>query len=174
MVLPLVLSLAALAAPDAADPADPLAAARQGMLQCYAPDPARRTCRSLSAYVFGPDGVENRAEVLISPDGPLVMKASTSVRVQGGAVCGPIRAQDIDASEVLFAGRPLGGARAEHAKAELKRGLAALIGAEVCTTFTPTAQGYVTHVTVDGQPAAEMSDSPLMWVKPGDGWRVAP
>lgn len=84
MVLPLVLALALQAAPEAAGPADPLAQARSGMLQCYAPDTVRRTCKSLASYVFGPNGIENQAEVLVSPAGPLVMKNSTPVQVREG------------------------------------------------------------------------------------------
>jgi hypothetical protein len=175
VVLPLILSLAAQAAPpDAAGPADPLAQAREGMLQCYAPDAARRTCKSLAGYVFGPNGIQNQAEVLISPQGPMVMKNSTPVEVRDGAVCGPIRAQDIDGAEVLFAGRPISGPNADQVKTQLKSGIANLLGAEVCTSFVTAPQGYTTRVTVNGQPAPQMSDAPMIWVRPGDGWTVAP
>jgi hypothetical protein len=174
MVLPLVLTLALQAAPDAAEASDPLAQARSGMLQCYAPDPARRTCKSLAGYAFGPNGIENQAEVLISPQGPLVMKNSTPVVVRGGAVCGPIRAEDIDGAQVLLAGRPISGPNADHVKAQLKSGVANLMGAEVCTSFVAGPQGYTTQVTVNGTPAPEMSDAPMIWVRPGEGWTVAP
>src|SRR5262249_34457479 len=119
MVLPLVLSLAALAAPDASA-ADPLAPARDGMMQCYEPGAARRSCKWIPGYTFGPDGVMNQAEVLVSPAGPMTMKAATPVSVREGAVCGPVRAEDIDASQVVFAGRPLAGPQADKIKAQMK------------------------------------------------------
>ena len=173
MVLPLVLSLAALAAPDAG-PADPLAPARDGMMQCYGPDAARRTCKSIAGYTFGSDGVMNQAEVLVSPAGPMVMKAATPVVVREGAVCGPVRAEDIDASQVVFAGRPLAGAQAEKVKAQMKSGLGPVLGAEVCTTYVPAPQGYTTQVTVNGTPAPDMSNSQVIWVRSDEGWTVAP
>ena len=173
MVLPLVLSLAALAAPEAGA-ADPLAAARDGMLQCYAPDQAHRTCKALSGYAFGPEGVVNQAEVLVSPAGPMTMRTASPVVVREGAVCGPVRAEDIDASQVIFAGRPLGGDQAQRAKAQLKGGLGGLLGAEVCTTYLAAPQGYTTRVTVNGTPAPEMSGSPMIWVRADEGWTVAP
>lgn len=174
MVLPLVLSLAALAAPEAAASTDPLAAARDGMMQCTAPDAARRTCKSLSSYAFGPDGVLNRAEAVISPNMPLVMRIATPVTVRGSAVCGPIRAEDIESSQIVFAGRPITGEQAEKAKAQLKGSLGGLIGAEICTTFQAAQQGYTTQVSVNGAPAPDMSGAPVIWVKPGEGWKVAP
>jgi hypothetical protein len=174
MVLPLVLALALQAAPEAAGPADPLAQARSGMLQCYAPDTVRRTCKSLASYVFGPNGIENQAEVLVSPSGPLVMKNSTPVQVRDGAVCGPVRAEDIDNAQVLFAGRAISGPNADRVKSELKSGVAGLMGAEICTSYLAAPDGYMTRVTVNGKPAPEMSDSPMIWVRPGEGWTVAP
>lgn len=175
MVLPLILSLAALGAPEAASvTADPLAEARSGMVQCYAPDTARRTCKSIAGYAFGPQGVTNQAEVLISPSGPMVMKTNAPVAVRQGAVCGPVRAEDIDASELLFAGRPITGEQAQHVKAQLKGGMGELLGQEVCTAYVAGPQGLTTQVSVNGTAAPEMSNTPVIWVRPGEGWTVAP
>ena len=45
----------------------PIAPAAQGQLQCYTPDVARRTCRSLAAYKSKANGaIDNTAIVLIS------------------------------------------------------------------------------------------------------------
>ena len=53
-MLSLFLTLALQAAAPAV--ADPLAPARIGDLQCYRPDPVRKTCRSLAGYAFAADG----------------------------------------------------------------------------------------------------------------------
>jgi hypothetical protein len=45
----------------------PITPAAQGQLQCYTPDVARRTCRSLAAYKSNANGaIDNIAIVLIS------------------------------------------------------------------------------------------------------------
>jgi hypothetical protein len=174
MMLPFVLTL--LAAGQADVPTDdPLAQARSGQMQCYGPDLAHRTCKSLAGYVFAPDGaVTNRAEVLIAPQGPMVMQTSTSVFVRDGAVCGPVRVEDIDRARILFAGRPIEGTQAQRVKAQLKASLGQMAGAEVCTRFVPNADGYATRVTVNGSPAPEASSSAMIWVRPADGWTVGP
>jgi hypothetical protein len=174
MLLTLLLAVAGQAGPDAG-PGDPLAPARDGAVQCFAPDVAKRTCKSIAGYAFSPDGrVENHAEVLVSPGGPLVMTTTSPVQVREGAVCGPVRAEDIDRGEIAMAGRPLGGEQARRIKEQVKGQLGQLLNMEVCTRFEPNAQGWTTRVSVNGQPAPEMSDGALIWVRPGEGWTVAP
>lgn len=174
MVLSLVLPLLMAGAPEAAD-ADPLARARAGELQCDGPDVANRTCKAISSYVFAPDGaVTNKSESLISPSGPMIMRTSSDVTVRDGAVCGPVSGADIDRSEILFAGRPITGQQAEQVKTQLKSGLGPMLGAEVCTRFAPAETGYKTQVTINGQAAPPEAGVQVMWIKPGEGWTVAP
>jgi hypothetical protein len=176
----LAFALAMLAAqpadtPPAAMGADPLAQARNGQLQCFEPDPARHTCKSLAGYVFAPDGaITNQAQVLVSLQGPIVMLTSTPVVVRDGKVCGPVRTEDIDQSRLMFAGRPLDGPQAVQVKAKLKARMGEMIGTEVCTRFTPDASGWVTQVTVNGELAPPQASMRGIWVRPDDGWTVAP
>jgi hypothetical protein len=174
MILSLVLTLLA-AGQAGAPPADPLAPARSGQLQCFGPDTAHRTCKSMGGYSFAPDGgITNQAQVLIAPQGPLVMLTASAVVVRDGAVCGPIRAQDIDQSQILMAGRPLGGVQAERLKTQLKGQLGQMIGSEVCTRLVPDANGFTTQVTVNGRVAPPDASAAMIWVGPNDGWTVAP
>lgn len=174
MVFSLILPLLMAGAPVAAD-ADPLAKARAGELQCDGPDVAHRTCKALSSYVFAADGgVTNQSESVISASGPMIMRTSSHVSVQDGAVCGPVSAEDIDQSQLVFAGRPITGQQADQVKAQLKSGLGPMLGAVVCTRFTPAENGYTTQVTVNGQAAPSDAAVQVIWVKPSDGWTVAP
>jgi hypothetical protein len=174
MVLPIVLALLA-AEPAAALNADPLGPARTGQLQCYDPDPARHTCKSLAGYSFGADGgITNQAQVLITAQGPLVMTTSTPVTMRDGAVCGPVRAEDIDQAQLAYAGQPLDEARAQQWKVQLKANLGEMIGAEICTRYLPDAAGYHTQVTINGQAAPPQASVRMIWVRPDEGWTVGP
>jgi hypothetical protein len=174
MVLSLLLPLLMAGAPEALD-ADPLARARAGELQCDGPDLAHRTCKAISNYVFAPDGaVTNKSESLISTSGPMVMRTTSHVSVRDGAVCGPVSGEDIDQAQLVFAGRPISGPQADQVKAQLKSGLAPILGAEVCTRFTHADNGYMTQVTVNGRAAPAEAGVPVIWIKPADGWTVAP
>src|SRR5580698_4644363 len=76
-----------------AAPDDPLAPARVGELQCYTPDTVRKTCSALAGYTFGNGGIDNQAEVLLSPKPIIVMKTVSPVWVRACSVCGPLRKQ---------------------------------------------------------------------------------
>jgi hypothetical protein len=175
MVLSLVLPLLMAGAPEAAD-ADPLARARAGEMQCDGPDVAHRTCKAISTYVFAADGaVTNQSESLISASGPMIMRTTSRVSVRDGAVCGPVSGEDIDQAQLVFAGRPINGQQADQVKAQLKSGLGPMLGAEICTRFSPAENnGYTTRVTVNGQAAPPDAGVQVIWIKPGDGWTVAP
>lgn len=173
MVFSLVLPLLLAGAPEA--DADPLSRARSGELQCDGPDAAHHTCKAISSYVFAPDGaVTNQSESVISPSGPMIMRTSSQVAVRDGAVCGPVSGEDIDKAEIIFAGRPITGEQADQVKTQLKSGLGAMLGAEICTRFTPNDDGYKTQVTVNGQAAPPDAGVQVIWIKPGEGWKVAP
>lgn len=174
MVLSLVLPLLMAGAPEMQD-ADPLARARAGELQCDGPDLAHRTCKAISNYVFAADGaVTNQSESVISASGPMIMRTTSHVSVRDGAVCGPVSGEDIDQAQIIFGGKPVSGQQADQVKAQLKSGLGPLLGAEVCTRFAPAEHGYTTQVTVNGQAAPADAGVQVIWVKPGDGWTVAP
>lgn len=174
MVFSLVLPLLMAGAPQALD-ADPLARARAGELQCDGPDLTHRTCKAISSYAFAPDGaVTNQSESVISTSGPMIMRTNSHVAVHDGAVCGPVSADDIDQAQILFAGRPISGQQSDQVKAQLKSGLGPMLGAEVCTRFSPAENGYTTQVTVNGQAAPAEASVQVIWIKPSEGWTVAP
>lgn len=88
--------------------ADPLMPARHGEAQCYTPDQARKTCRSLAYYdARSTLSYDNRAVVLISAAEPVTLETVTPVVVRAGAVCGAIRADDVQSGKLIVSGRQL-------------------------------------------------------------------
>jgi hypothetical protein len=159
---------AVLAAPD-----DPLAPARAGELQCYTPDTVRKTCSALAGYTFGSDGIDNQAEVLLSPKPLIVMKSVSPVWVRAGAVCGPLRKQDIDAATIFVFGQVASDAQAAQIRAQIEAGYGSRLGKEVCTTYTLAGDRYIAQVTIDGSQHPELSDK-VIWVRQDEGYTVAP
>ena len=85
----------------------PIAPAAQGQLQCYTPDVARRTCRSLAAYKSKANGaIDNIAIVLISQSPSISMTTVSPVVIKANQVCGLIRPRDIDAARFALGDRP--------------------------------------------------------------------
>lgn len=154
--------------------ADPLAEARAGKLQCYRPDMARKTCLALASYSFEANGaISNKAVVLISPQQNVTMTTVSSVVIKGEAVCGPMRREDIEAAEIAVNGTKLPDEQAAGVRAQLVQAITNQIGKEVCTTYVPTGDKFSAQVTVDGA-ANPLYTQEVIWVKPEDGYQVAP
>lgn len=157
-----------------ASPDGPLAPARAGQLQCYQPDTARRTCVALSGYSWDAKGaVTNRAEVMISRD-PLVSFISNyAVFMRGEAICGPFRAEDLQNADVRVNGQPATADITAKVRSQLVAAMAPQFGHELCTTYLPGKSGLQAQVTLDGVAHPEMG-AQVIWVKPDEGYKVAP
>jgi hypothetical protein len=167
------LLLSAASAPLQSSEPDPLLPARTGRLQCYAPDAAHKTCGSLAGYrADGAGRYLNRAEIPLTPDGSLTMTITTPVRIVSGAVCGPIRAEDIARAEVRIAGTPMAAGQAAPLLARVAQAFGPLIGHEICTRYEPEADGFVSRASLDGIYRPDL-DQRMIWVDPADGYRVA-
>ena len=154
---------------------DPLAPARSGQLQCFAPDPSRKMCRALAGYAFGPGrAIQARGDILMAPSElMIVMRTSTSVEVRSGAVCGSGRARDIEASTFTIAGRPVPQQMVQFASPQILSVLRSHINKEICTTFVPSGSSVRTELTVDGVANPQVSET-FIWVRPNDGYMVGP
>ena len=154
---------------------DPVAPAKSGMLQCYSPDDTAKTCRSLAGYVAQADGsFVNDATVLIVPEPPLTLQTSSVVRVKGNAVCGPITERQLKAGKLLLHGQELPPGRANSIRTQIGGAMASFIGKEICTTYMPGAGGLlIANATVDGVARPDLQQN-VRWVRPEDGYRVAP
>jgi hypothetical protein len=153
--------------------AGPLDKAREGNLQCYEPNVASKTCNSLASYTFENGKISNQAEVLVSPSPPLVMKTVSPVEIRGDAVCGQLRKKDIETAKILVQGKILSEADAAPVKAQLEAAFGPRLEKEICTAYREQAGRFVTDVTIAQERHSELKET-VIWVKPSDGYRVAP
>ena len=171
----IIVTLAILAAAQSAAPTtvDPLAPAATGMLQCYEPDVAKRSCRSLAGYRKRPDGkYDNTATVLVSSAPLVIVDTVTAVEIDAGAVCGTIRKQDIDVAGISLEGQKLGESEAVGIRQLIAGGLATIIDHRICTTYLPAGSGYVARATIEGSSTPPVEQK-MIWVAPTDGYKVA-
>jgi hypothetical protein len=158
----------------AAKLAPPIAQAASGAMQCYAPNTTRKTCASLAGYTLNADGgIDNLAIVLISNSPVVVMRTTAPVVIKDGRVCGPIRAEDLQASTFVIEGQPADEATTAQARQQVMGAMKAMVGKEVCTAYIPDGAEFAAKATLDGvaQPAM---DQRVIWVSPSDGYTVAP
>ncbi|KQW84040.1 hypothetical protein [Brevundimonas sp. Root1279] len=156
---------------------DPLAPARDGMVQCYRPNAAAKTCNAIGSYRFGADGaITNDAVNLLNADPLIVMHATAKVYVRDGAECSMIVNDPTTITAVEFNGAPLAGEQLAAAQKGIVDSMIAGLGGEgeFCTTYHPNPDGTLrAAVTIDGVAKPE-AESVVLWVNPADGWRVAP
>jgi hypothetical protein len=168
----LVMAVAAVAVTFAAAGADPLAEGLAGKVQCYRPNPEKKTCSALSSYSMRRDGaLLNTAEVMLSANPVLVMRTVSTVTIKGEAVCGPVRKDDIDSATIIVNGAVL--ADDKVAKEQIAGAFKDMFGKEVCTTYVPNGDKFTAQVTLDGKLKPEYSQI-VIWVKPDDGFVVGP
>jgi hypothetical protein len=166
----------ALAASNAAfaQDGDVLAPARQGQMQCFVPDAARKTCQSIGAYVFEANGViQNTADVLIVPEPAIVMRITAPVTVRDNAVCGPLTLDDVNHAQFTISGRPASDEETQQIRAEVAQQLAPLINVETCVGVRTVDGALRAETALNGVLRPDLSQ-PIIWVRPEDGYRVAP
>lgn len=169
----IVAAVTAAAAQGRAAP-DLLAPARAGKLQCYTPIAREKSCRAIIGYSFGPGGkVTSRSETVISTDDPIIMKRTAELVVRNGALCGRVRAEDLDAATFTIAGRAATPAETSALRARAKREFAGVFGKEMCTSFKPAKGGLAAGMTLDGVVQPDVADT-VRWIDAKDGWVVGP
>ncbi len=154
---------------------DPLGPARSGQLQCFTPDTSRKVCDALAAYTFGPaSAMQVRADILMAPASLLiVMRTSTSVEVRSGAICGRVRARDIEAATFTIAGRPVPQQMVQLASPQILSVMRSHLNQQICATFVPNGASFRTEVAIDGAARPDISDT-FIWVRPNEGYAVGP
>lgn len=170
----LCIGAVALATPASAQEADVLAPAREGAMQCYTPNIERRTCRAIATYTFAADGaIDSGGHAVISPQPVIIMTANSPVVVRDGAVCGPFTLADLERATFTVDGRPASLEETAFIREQVAQA-PGIIDTEVCSTYTLTEGGvYRTEATVDGVAQPDFTDT-VIWVRPEDGYTVAP
>ena len=171
----ILTTLAVLGALALGDP-DPLAPARAGQVQCYEPDITQKTCESIGAYRFEPDGrIFSKAELVIDDDVRIAMIAESEVYIRDGAECAsePLAPEQILSIEID--GEALAGDDLDTLRQDLVTALNEALGdGEFCSTYHPKPDGsMVVLSTVAGEPRADLT-STARWVRRADGWRLQP
>jgi hypothetical protein len=103
----------------------------------------------------------------------IVMRASTPVDVRSGAVCGRVRARDIEASSYTIAGRPVPQQMVQLMSPQILSVMSSHINQEICSTFVPNGSSFGTQITIDGVAHPEVSET-FIWVRPNEGYVVGP
>lgn len=155
---------------------DPLAPAREGLVQCYGAHVERKTCDGIGVYSFGPDGeITNTSTNMMSLEPVILLRASSKVYVRGEAECSMVTDHVSMITALEVDGVPLEGERFKALRQQIADALKVNLGTgEYCTTYNPRPDGtLLASVTVNGV-AMPQVDSIALWVRPSDGWRVAP
>jgi hypothetical protein len=166
-------ALACLALPSLAH-ATPLSVmlATPGKAQCFNPDAAKKTCTSLVTYQQDAHGVL-QATTLSIQDGPTNMQSVSPVTIRGEAACTTLTAQSLEAATFFVGGVPADPARTAQLRAEAQSGAEDAIGHQTCNAFVPNGALFAVQSSVDGR-RTPGGDQTMIWVAPGDGYRVAP
>ena len=173
-ILPVALAAAFPSISGPAFATDPLAPARAGKGQCYAPHTARKTCQSIGWYSWQADGrISNRAELLVPSTPPVVLTVTSPVIVRGEAVCGPLRAEDIAAATVTVDGKPAPEEAAGQVRQLMIQAMQPFTGKEICTSYIADGEFLRAEATLDGVARPDLNQR-VLWVSPSDGYRVAP
>ncbi|ATY31484.1 hypothetical protein [Sphingomonas psychrotolerans] len=169
MIEALFLLLTA-AAPQAV--ADPLAAAKAGKLQCANPNVEKKTCFSLTSYKVNSDGsFVTTTTVMVRPQPVVTMEVKSAGTIKDGALCAPILTSDFEAASLQVDGKPADPAMASPIRAQVVTSIAPLAGKMGCTREVPEGAMSRAEVMLDGVARPELSQR-LLWVKPGDGYKL--
>lgn len=154
---------------------DPLAPALVGQVQCFDPDPASRTCRSMAALRRNPDGTwATTVTTMPDPAQPLTLEIASTVVVRNGAVCGAVQRDQIMAGHLRYFGQPIPADHALPVLVQIADALGAVIGREVCTVYTAAPGGLIARGSVTGDPRGAGPGQRLSWVRADSGYHVAP
>ena len=115
----------------------------------------------------------NTAIVLVSASPLITLETKTPVHIQNGMVCGAIRYEDIAKGKIVFDGRTLPAKEAAPMLDRLAQNLSLMMNKDICTAYDVTPTGRVAKLFINGAYASG-DDQKVLWVKPSDGYRVAP
>ncbi|HEY3815124.1 MAG TPA: hypothetical protein VGL66_18045 [Caulobacteraceae bacterium] len=165
--------LAVSALPALADDG-PLAPAREGRGQCFNPNAEAKTCVSIAWYGWDEKGflTNHLALALPSKDAAVVMTVDKAAALKDGAVCSPIRVEDIVEAKFTINGAPADDATTDHLRQAVVSGWASVDRSLVCTTFTPDGDGFRAEATMNGVARPDLTQH-VIWIGKDDGWKVA-
>lgn len=151
---------------------DPLAPARAGQIQCTGIDKAHRKCLAMTRYepVEG-GGFRNITTITVSGTPLITIEMASLVVVEGDAVCGTLRQDDVAAAKVRVNGTPMPAGDATPLVERIVDGTREAFGQKVCTRFRIDGDQILSETQIDGTPRPDMNLR-FTWVRPEDGYSV--
>lgn len=177
-LVPVALLLASAQSIDTSIPdelgANPLAQAQPGMVQCYEPDSAARSCQAIASYHHGRDMAwTETATILADPALPLTVDIEIPVAVRGTAVCGTLHREQVLGGSLRLLDRPVPADHALPVLVRLADAMANTLGHEMCTRYVAVPGGLVARATIAGI-TAPIADQRVIWVRADAGFHVQP
>jgi hypothetical protein len=151
-----------------------LVLASDGFVQCYEPDDSKKTCHSIAIYKAKGDGTyANTAIVLLAPHQAVTLETVTLVQIKNEAVCGFVRNNDLLTGKLRLSGQLLPDDRAAPILAKIAAAYTPFLDKEICTEYVAGADGLIAKVRIEGS-TSPVPDQRVKWVRPADGYIVAP
>ena len=164
--------VAALGTPVSAGPANPVALAEKGQLQCYRPDVRKKTCQAIASYRrTGPGTYDNKALVPLSANATL--ETHTPVVIKAGAVCGYVRSQDTLAGTLRIDGSIAEPEKAKPILERVAQAMTPMAEKEICTKYEPSGTALTAKIFIGGTYRPDQ-DEAVKWIKPAEGYTVTP
>ena len=152
----------------------PLKPANKGRVQCYSPDPVKKTCKSISGYRMTEKGaIESIATVLVTGSPLVTMETITTIEIVEGRLCSQAKGQDIQGSNFTVDGRAAEFSQSRQLVKDALTASRSLLGRIVCTAFVTDADTVKAKVSVDGALRPDL-EQPVIWVSQDDGYKVGP
>lgn len=167
IILPVLLAIAAQAGGDE----DTLTPAREGLLRCTAPDPARKTCGTLTRFTVQPDG--NFEAEVTGTGGPAGIQVHYRMpgKLVGGAACFVHRTDTLSAATFTKPDAKLAKSLQDTLRRQLGDALAPLNGRQRCYRDRVENGVLISKTTLDGVAQPDL-DRAVRWVSAGDGYKV--
>ncbi|MCW3836900.1 hypothetical protein ACFQ1E_11495 [Sphingomonas canadensis] len=167
------LALFALSPAPAPQEADPLAPAREGKLRCADPDPARKTCATITRFRMRDDGsFDATISGIADPGTTTVIVYDTWGRVEGSAVCITVRPADISGGRFFVDGKPATSSQSSELGERLANLIAPLAGKKRCFIDQEDDGAIISNVTLDGVVQIEQRRR-VAWINAADGYALA-
>ncbi|MBO9623127.1 MAG: hypothetical protein J7500_10490 [Sphingomonas sp.] len=167
IILPVLLAIAAQAGGDE----DTLTPAREGLLRCTSPDPARKTCSSLTSFTIRPDGSFEAEVTGIGGPAGIQVHYRMPGKIVGGAACFVHRTDTLASATFTKPNARLAQSLQETLRRDLAAAMAPLNGRQRCYRDQIDNAVLIARTTLDGVAQPDL-DRPVRWVAPGDGYKV--
>ncbi|ESQ94209.1 hypothetical protein [Asticcacaulis benevestitus] len=153
---------------------DPIAPAARGQMQCYSPNTAAKSCKSLAIYTAKGNGTfANTVIVLVKASPVTLLETVADVTMRDGAVCGAITEANIRTAKLSANAQAVPPEQAAPFMEQLVTALTPVLDRDICTRYEGPGPLLTAKATMDGVPQPD-DDQTVLWVSASDGYAVKP